>query len=202
MVGVELDHARARMLGDHPALQCRRYRVVLLGQDVGARDRREHGVVDADRRVEHGDRLRAPMGDGLRDLLGRAAVVDRGGGGLVREPGHRGVAFDDDVGLDHVVGPLGQMCQIEKALPVRGHEGAHEDQRRDAFGPVPGGLRDHGTAHAVPDEHRGLGARREHRADALCAALERDPLERRLGPRRRRGGRASRRCDRPPPGHP
>ena len=65
----------------------------------------------------------------------------------------------------------GSLRQIEEALAVRGHEGADEDQRGDAVGPVGRCLRDDDAAHAVTDEHGGLGPAREHVAAHALAQL-------------------------------
>ena len=178
MVRVELDHPLARVLGDHPTLERGRDRVVLRRQDVRARNRRQPLVVGADRGGEDGDGLRAPSHDGGGCHVGRAAVVDRGHGCLVRERRDRRLAFDDDVRLDHVALPLRQAREVQQALAARGHERGDEDHRCDPIGAAPGRLGDHHAAHAVADEHRLLRPARQHLADAGGAAVERDLLDR------------------------
>ena len=81
---------------------------VVQREHVRARDRREHLVVDVDRRRERRHRL-PPARDRPGRLLGRAALVDRARGRLVAQRRHRRVARDDDVRLDQVARALGQV---------------------------------------------------------------------------------------------
>ena len=137
-------------------------------------------VPDPHRLGERPDRLRAAAGDRPGGLLPGAAAVNGFARHLVGEPGGGRVALDDHVRLDHVARPLGVAGQVEQALAVPGHERADEDQRPHQLGGVRSHLRDDDAAHAGADEDGGLSLRREHLADALGVALQRDFADRRL----------------------
>ena len=75
-------------------------------------------------------------GHAHRRVLDRAAVEDRLLGRLLGKYGNGRIALDDEIRLDHVVLPLGQVGQVEQALAVGGHECGDEDEGCDPVGAV------------------------------------------------------------------
>jgi hypothetical protein len=106
VIGVELEHARAVVLGDHPPLQRRwdcpipRAHDVVLGYGIERAGRDRH-------RCSHRrERLWTMVGDRPSGYVVAATRVKRFLGGGGRHHRHRRIFGDDDVGLNLIAGAL------------------------------------------------------------------------------------------------